>query len=48
MVPSNIRLDGSNHGLWSQVLEMYISGKDKLGYINEDYPQPPETNPFLL
>ncbi|KAJ8634408.1 hypothetical protein MRB53_027744 [Persea americana] len=24
---------------------MYISGKDKLGYINGDYPYPPETNP---
>ena len=24
---------------------MYISGKDKLGYINGDSPQPPETNP---
>ena len=24
---------------------MYISGKDKLGYINGDFPQPPETDP---
>ncbi|KAL6348514.1 hypothetical protein AAG906_013134 [Vitis piasezkii] len=24
---------------------MYISGKDKLGYINGDYPQPPEIDP---
>jgi hypothetical protein len=47
MVPSNIRLDGSNYGLWSQVVEIYISRKDKLGYINGDYPQPPETNPFF-
>jgi hypothetical protein len=47
MVPSNIRLDGSNYGLWSQVVEIYISGKDKLGYINGDYPQPPKTNPFF-
>ncbi|RVW31281.1 hypothetical protein CK203_100340 [Vitis vinifera] len=29
----------------SQVFEMYISGKDKLGYINGDIPQPPSTNP---
>ncbi|KAF2306639.1 hypothetical protein GH714_019993 [Hevea brasiliensis] len=27
------------------VVEMYISGKDKLGYINGDLPQPPETDP---
>ncbi|KAG8386531.1 hypothetical protein BUALT_Bualt03G0158100 [Buddleja alternifolia] len=25
-----IKLDGTNYGLWSQVVEMYISGKDKL------------------
>ena len=46
-VPIKIRLDGSNYGLWSQVMEMYISGKDKLGYINGDYPQPPETDPIF-
>ena len=37
-----IELDGSNYALWSQVVEMYISSKDKLGYINEDLPQPLE------
>ncbi|KAK8951274.1 hypothetical protein KSP39_PZI003194 [Platanthera zijinensis] len=45
MAPISIKLDGSNYGLWSQVVEMYISGKDKLGYINGDYPQPPDTDP---
>ena len=45
MVPISIKLDGSNYGLWSQVVEMYISGKDKLGYINGDYHHPPETDP---
>ena len=45
MVPISVKLDGSNYGLWSQVVEMYISGKDRLGYINGDYPQPPETDP---
>ena len=45
MVPLNIKLDGSNYGLWSHVVEMDILGKDKLGYINGDYPQPPETDP---
>ncbi|RVW42733.1 hypothetical protein CK203_109874 [Vitis vinifera] len=34
-----IKLEGSNYALWSQVVEMYISGKDKLGYINGDSPQ---------
>jgi hypothetical protein len=40
-----IKLDSSNYGLWSQVVEMYISGKDKLGFINGDYPPPPTTDP---
>ncbi|KAJ8635635.1 hypothetical protein MRB53_009902 [Persea americana] len=44
-VPISIKLDGSNYALWSQVVEMYISGKDKLGYINGDCPPPPETKP---
>ena len=32
--PIGIKLDDSNYALWSQVVEMYISGKDKLGYNN--------------
>jgi len=43
--PIGIKLNDSNFALWSQVVEMYISGKDKLGYINGDFPQPPETDP---
>lgn len=40
-----VKLDGTNYALWSQVVEMYISGKDKLGYINGDIPQPAPTDP---
>ena len=36
----SIKLDGTNYTLWSQVMEMYIAGKDKLGYITGDTPQP--------
>ncbi|KAG5563641.1 hypothetical protein RHGRI_006177 [Rhododendron griersonianum] len=43
--PISIKLDGTNYALWSQVLEMYISGKDKLGYINGDIQQPQSTDP---
>ncbi|XP_075473306.1 uncharacterized protein LOC142504306 [Primulina tabacum] len=43
--PIGIKLDGSNYALWSQVVEMYISGKDKLGYITGDSEQPLETDP---
>ena len=42
-----IKLDGSNYALWSQVVEMYISGKDKLEYITGDSPQPLQTDPFF-
>ena len=40
-----IKLDGQNYALWSQVMEMYIAGKDKLGYILGDIPQPESTDP---
>jgi len=33
VVPIRIKLNDTNYGLWSQVIEMYISGQDKLGYI---------------
>ena len=29
--PIGIKLNDTNYALWSQVVEMYISGKDKLG-----------------
>ena len=40
-----IKLDITDYALWSQIVEMYISGKDKLGYINGDLPQPSDTDP---
>ena len=45
--PIGIKLDGSNYALWSQVVEMYIFDKDKLGYINNDCPPPPKADPFF-
>ena len=33
VVPIRIKLNDTTYGLWSQVIEMYISGQDKLGYI---------------
>ncbi|KAL9445159.1 hypothetical protein AB3S75_018199 [Citrus x aurantiifolia] len=43
-LPIGIKLDGSSYGLWSQVVEMYISGKDKLGYINGELTPPSPTD----
>ena len=45
--PINIKLNDTNYALWSQVVEMYISGKDKLGYINGHLPQPLSTYLFF-
>lgn len=45
--PIGIKLDGTNYALWSQVVEMYISGRDKLGYINGDLPPPEQTDPMF-
>ena len=39
-----IKLDGHNYTLWYQVMEMYIEGKDKLGYILGNIPQPEPTD----
>ncbi|RVW35157.1 Retrovirus-related Pol polyprotein from transposon TNT 1-94 [Vitis vinifera] len=47
IAPIGIKLDGTNYALWSQVIEMYVAGKDKLGYINGDLPQPLTTDPFF-
>jgi hypothetical protein len=43
--PIGIKLDDTNHDFWSQVVEMYISGKDKLGYINGELTPPSPTDP---
>ena len=43
--PIDIKLDGLNYVLWSQVVEMFIFERNKLGYINGDLPQPASTDP---
>jgi gag-polypeptide of LTR copia-type/Retrotransposon gag protein len=40
--PIAIKLDGTNFGLWSQVVEMFVLSKDKLGHLNGERAQPPE------
>jgi gag-polypeptide of LTR copia-type len=42
--PMTIKLDGRNFNLWSQMLKMKLSGKDKIGYIDGSIPKPPITN----
>lgn len=43
----DIKLNDTNYGLWSQVVKMYISNKDKLRYINGDLPQSQESDTSL-
>jgi hypothetical protein len=40
-----IKLNGTNYAIWSQIMEMFISGRDKLRYINGDLSQPTPTDP---
>jgi len=37
-VPIDIKLNDTNYEIWSQVADMYVSGKNKIGYINGDLP----------
>jgi gag-polypeptide of LTR copia-type len=39
-----IKLDGKNFNLWSQMLKMKLSCRDKLGYINGSITRPSETD----
>ncbi|XP_048131552.1 uncharacterized protein LOC125314119 [Rhodamnia argentea] len=45
--PIAVKLDGKNYGGWSRVVEMYVSSKDKPGYLNGGSPEPPPTDPFF-
>ncbi|KAM1737749.1 hypothetical protein ACFX12_015928 [Malus domestica] len=37
----DIKLNGANYGVWYQIVEMFVVGKDKLGYLFGSNPQPP-------
>lgn len=38
--PISVKLDGSNYSIWSQVVKVYVKGRDKTRYITGD-PLPP-------
>ena len=40
-----IKLNGQNYELWSQIMEMFISGRDKLGFITGEIKQPALADP---
>ena len=39
-----VKLNGQNYELWSQIIEMFISGRDKLGFITSEITQPALTD----
>lgn len=41
----SVKLDGKNYGLWSQIVEMFVSGKDKLGFLTGESSPPPAGDP---
>ncbi|XP_078165537.1 uncharacterized protein LOC144560247 [Carex rostrata] len=43
--PITVKLDGTNFGLWSQVVEMFVLSKDKLGHLQGELPQPSADDP---
>ena len=43
--PIHIKLDGANYRIWSKILEMYIAGKMKKGYITGRNAAPKEDDP---
>ena len=45
MAQISIKLDNTNQVPWFKVVEMYISNKDKLRYINIELPLPSPTDP---
>ncbi|CAL8996547.1 unnamed protein product, partial [Prunus brigantina] len=38
--PTSVILTETNYALWSQVMEMHIVVREKLGYLTSDTPQP--------
>ncbi|CAL9018125.1 unnamed protein product, partial [Prunus brigantina] len=42
--PTGITLTETNYALWSQVMELRIASREKLGYLTGDTPQPPKSS----
>ncbi|CAB4307832.1 unnamed protein product [Prunus armeniaca] len=38
--PTSVTLTKTNYALWSQVMDMCIDAREKLGYLTSDTPQP--------
>ena len=36
----NVKLDGTNYGLWISMMETHLTGKDKLGFVKGDRSAP--------
>ncbi|KAM1151273.1 hypothetical protein ACFX19_034612 [Malus domestica] len=45
MASIGIKLNDANYGVWSQIVEMFVVGKVKLGYLFGSNPQPSTDDP---
>jgi transposase InsO family protein len=43
--PIAVMFNGKNYGLWSQMVEVHLKSRDKIGYVNGEKPQPNPTDP---
>ena len=41
----SVKLDGTNYRVWSQIMEMYIAGKRKKGYLTGRKVAPADDDP---
>ena len=41
------KLDGTNYSTWSQFVKLYVTRKEKLGYLTGEKKQPTISNPFF-
>jgi hypothetical protein len=39
-IPYGVKLNGVNYSLWSQVVETFVAGRGKSGYLTGKIPEP--------
>lgn len=44
--PIDVKFDGTNYGLWSQSVELYVKGRERLKHITGEPPPPTEKDPL--
>ncbi|KAA8517356.1 hypothetical protein F0562_017638 [Nyssa sinensis] len=47
-MPFGFKLNGSNYSIWSQMMELHVTGQGKLGYLTGKTPQVDESNSAFM